>query len=153
MNQSEKNPLGLYTIGIVALFLAGFFLLVVFGARSFRDTVKGQSHNMETRGILSYLSTSIKGSDTAGAVRVEDSGTGQVLVVADGDSGYGMRIYLRDGELVEDYASLDAPLRPEEAQVVGETSLFKVERPREDLLIIHTDTGRVLLRLRSEGGA
>ena len=152
MNHTERNPLGLYTIGIVALFLAGFFLLVVFGARSFRDTVNGQYHNMDTRGILSYLSTTVKSCDTADAVRVENGENGQVLVVADGDSGYGFRIYLREGDLVEDYASLSSPFMPEEAQVIGEATLFQVEQPEDDVLVVHTDAGRLLLKLRSEGG-
>ena len=69
--RENKTPLGLYTIGIAALFLAGFLLLVILGARSYRDTVAGQSANMATRSLLSYLATAVKASDTADAVTVE----------------------------------------------------------------------------------
>ena len=35
--EDQKSPLGLYSIGIAALFLLGFFLLVVFGAQNYLD--------------------------------------------------------------------------------------------------------------------
>ena len=53
MKEDNRSPLGLYTIGIAALFLAGFFLLVVFGAQSYRNTVAGQNGNMRSRALLS----------------------------------------------------------------------------------------------------
>ena len=46
MKKEHRSPIGLYTIGVAALFLAGFFLLVVFGAQSYRNTVAGQNGNM-----------------------------------------------------------------------------------------------------------
>ena len=152
MKQEERSPLGFYTIGIAALFLAGFFLLVVFGAQSDRNTVSGQNDNMRSRALLSYFSTTVKGYDTAGAVSVRDSDYGQVLVIEDGGSGYGLRIYQYQGSLVEDYASLASALSPEEAQVIGETATFALRFQRDDLLSIETDVGNVLLHLRSEGG-
>ena len=152
VKKEERSPLGYYTIGIAALFLAGFLLLVVFGSQSYRNSVVGQNENMQSRALLSYLATTVKANDAAGGVRVEDSAYGPVLSVADGSSGYAVRIYQHEGLLLEDYAAADAELQPEEAQQIGETALFRIERPREDLLLIRTDAGRVLLQLRSEGG-
>ncbi|MBQ9250326.1 MAG: DUF4860 domain-containing protein [Oscillospiraceae bacterium] len=152
MKKEERSPLGYYTIGIAALFLAGFLLLVVFGSQSYRNTVAGQNENMQSRALLSYLATTVKAGDISGGVRVADSAYGPVLSVADGGSGYAVRIYQHEGLLLEDYAAADAELQPEEAQQIGETELFQIEQPGEDLLLIRTDAGRVLLRLRSEGG-
>ena len=59
MKREGTSPLGLYTIGIAALFLAGFFLLVVFGAQSYRDTVGGQNRNGEARAELAYLAAAV----------------------------------------------------------------------------------------------
>jgi len=138
-------------IGIVGLFLAGFFLLVVFGAKSYGNIVAAQNGNMETRATLSYISTSVKGSDSAGAVEIMDSEYGHVLIINDGDTGFALRIYRCNGELVEDFAASGAGLSPENSQVIGETQVFEVERPCSDMLIVRTDEGRVILRLRSEG--
>ena len=152
VKREGSSPLGLYTIGIAALFLAGFFLLVVFGAGSYRNTVSGQNDNMDSRALLSYLATTVKGHDSAGAVAVREGAEGSILTLADGDSGYALRIYRCGGVLVEDYAPLDAGLRPEEAQSIGVTALFTVER-QGDLLRLSTDAGQILLRLRSGGAA
>ena len=146
----KKTGLGLYTIGIAALFLAGFFLLVVFGAQSYRDTVRGQNRNMHSRALLSYLSTTVKGYDAEGAIRVdEDSKAGKVLILSEGRSGYALRIYRINGTLVEDYARADAALHPEDAQIIGETTVFDPVLT-DGLLTVSCDAGKLMLHLRSE---
>ena len=126
VKKNNSSPLGLYTIGIAALFLAGFFLLVVFGAQSYRNTVAEQNGNMHTRALLSYLATTVKGYDSRGAVSVrEDPAAGKVLWLEDGDSGYAVRIYRRDGMLLEDYAADSLELRPEDAQTIGVGGIFR----------------------------
>lgn len=152
MKRQSSSPLGLYTVGIAALFLAGFFLLVVFGAQSYRNTVAEQNGNMASRALLSYLSTTVKGYDTRGAVRIEQGEDGTVLHIADGDTGFALRIYRHDGMLLEDYAAADSPLSPESAQAIGATELFEAALS-DGLLRLQTDAGEVLLHLRSEGGA
>ena len=152
MRQTDKSPLGFYTIGIAALFLAGFFLLVVFGAKSYRDTADGQSHNMQSRALLSYLATSVKTNDNRGAVSVEDTAEGTVLVISDGDTGFALRIYCHEGFLVEDYAAQSSPLRPKNGQKIGQTAQFSVETLPGGVLRMTTAAGQVLLHLRSEEG-
>ena len=72
MRKERHFSLGFYTIGVAALFLAGFFLLVVFGAQSYRNTVKGQNGNMQSRALQSYLSTTVKAYDAADAVSLTE---------------------------------------------------------------------------------
>ena len=43
MRERRGISAGLLMIGIAAIFLAGFFLLVIFGAQSYRGTVVSQS--------------------------------------------------------------------------------------------------------------
>lgn len=148
----KQSPLGFYTIGIAALFLAGFFLLVMFGAQNYRNTVAGQNENMKSRALLSYISTVVKAYDTKDAINVEDSEFGQMLVISDGDTGYTLRIYRFEDKLVEDYASRKVPPNPEKANVIGVTKRFDLERTSEDMLSVFTDSGSVRLHLRSEGG-
>ena len=83
-------------------------------------------------------------------IREEDGNT--VLVIADEESGYASRLYLSHGHLVEDYAETGAALDPENAQIIGQTSVFTVEELTEGLLAVTTDAGRSLIRLRSQGG-
>ncbi len=149
MKQNGKNPILLLSVGLAALFLLGFLLLVAFGARSYRDIVDSQYANMDARSLGAYLAASVKANDSRGALRTEDSAYGEVFVVTDADSGYALRYYRFDGQLVEDFARDGAPLAPEEAQRIGPTERFSVEFGDGGLVIVSTDAGRTLLRLRS----
>lgn len=151
MKSKTGSPLGLYMIGVAALFLVGFFLLVVFGAQSYRDTVAGQRGNMDVRVLSSYLSTSVRAYDAAGGVRVLRE-EGDELRLADGDTGYSLRIYLSNGALVEQYCRDNAARDPDSAQIIGATETFAVEEVGEDVLRLTTDAGEILIRVRSEGG-
>lgn len=153
MKEKERSPLGWYTIGIAALFLAGFFLLVLFGALTYRNTVRSRNANYEVRGLTAYLTTATRANDSADSLRVyDDPAVGQVISVADGDSGFAFRIYRYDGHLVEDYNEADFDLNPEDAQIIGDTQTFAVEAAADGLWAVYTDAGRALIGLRSTEG-
>ena len=149
MKHSGKNPILLLSIGVVALFLTGFLLLVVFGARSYRDVVDSQYNSMDARGLTAYIAASVKANDSRGAVSVEDSDYGQVLVVTDSETGYALRYYRYDGQLVEDFARAGTLLAPEDAQPIAPTEVFSVERRADGFFSVATDAGRTLLYVRS----
>ena len=151
MKRSTRSYLGIYTIGVAALFLAGFLLLVVFGARTYRGVVSTQADNNADRALLSYFATCISGSDQAGGIKITDSEYGQVLEIPDGDSGYGLRIYSCDGRLFEVYGSLAMSLDPQQDISIGDTEEFHAEFVEDGILQITTDAGKTLIRLRSEG--
>ena len=150
MKNRNSNPIGLYTIGIVGLFLAGFFLLVIFGAQSYQGTVLSQDNNRNERAVLAYITTSVKYNDSRGAVTVSEDSSGDVLQIADGDTGYSLRIYLRGSDLVEDFDRTGSALDPDKAEVIGPCGEFECEMIRDDLLKVSTDRGQVLVQLRSE---
>ena len=143
---------GIYTMAVAGVFLAGFFLTVVFGAQTYREIAEGQSRNNEARALLSYISTCVRMNDTPGAVRVSREEGEPVLVIADGQSGYAIRIYRHGDSLVEDYGEADGALYPDMAQVIGETEEFRIEELENGAYAVVTDAGRVLFGLRSEKG-
>ena len=189
MRHNNRSLLGLYTIGIAALFLVGFLLLVVFGAGSYRGTVDAREQHSQQRALLSYIATSVQqtelgrvhveslgapadGSgaattaDAAGTtgntdnteadldndgVNAEDthagSGTaaGQMLVLDDGDTGFVTRIYLADGQLIEEYRNASTKPDPTQGRVIGNTSTFAIDAVADDLLRVTTDEGQVLV--------
>ena len=149
MKQDGNLPMAFYTMGIACLFLAGFFLLVFFGARSYRDAVTGQTENNQSRVLLSYLSPCVKASDSAGAVKLLENDGSQVLSIADGESGYCFRIYWQDGRLMEEYGLEQAQINPAAAREIGETKKFSVEEVSEDTFAVTTDAGKVLFHMRS----
>ena len=153
MKNKNSSPMTAYMIGIMALFMAGFLLLVFFGARTFRGAARGQEGNYNARNLVGYISTCVKARDRTGAVSVRDSAYGDVLVIKDGSKGYALHIYKYDGKLVEEFSKLDAEPRPEKATVIGDTGLFDAKL-EGSLLTVRTDAGTAQVRLRAttEGG-
>ena len=149
MKQDRNLPMAFYTMGIACLFLAGFFLLVFFGAQTYRDVVAGQTENNQSRVLLSYLSTCAKASDSAGAVELLENDSGQVLSIADGESGYCFRIYWQDGSLMEEYGQARTQINPAAAREIGRTEEFSVEEVAEGTFAVTTDAGRVVFHMRS----
>ena len=198
MRHHNRSLLGMYTIGIAALFLVGFLLLVVFGAGSYRGTVDAREQHSQQRALLSYIATSVQqtelghvhveslsapagnsgtaATDAAGTtgntdnteadldndgVNAEDqhagSGTaaGQMLVLDDGDTGFVTRIYLADGQLIEEYRNASTKPDPTQGRVIGNTSTFAIDAVADDLLRVTTDEGQVLVYIGgpAEAGA
>ena len=152
MSRERTSPLGLYTIGIAALFLVGFLLLIIFGAQVYRDTVTGQDQNNQTRALRSYLITCSRAAAPED-VQLKTSADGQVLVIRDSGTDYGLQIFLHDGKLVESYSRLDAQADPETAQPIAATSVFEVEKISDDAYAVTTDAGRSLIHLGGVEGA
>lgn len=138
-----------YTIGIVALFFAGFFMLVVFGALTYRNTARSQYANYDARSLTAYLTTAIRANDSENSVQISECAYGPLLTVADGDSGYAFQIYRYNGNLVEEYKACEAELTPDSAQTICDTEVFSAEWLTDDLLVVHTDAGRAMIGIRS----
>ena len=151
MKRMEGSATGLYTIGITALFMLGFLLLVIFGAQTYRNTVAGQTDNNERRATLSYLCSVIKTNDAGGAVSIREGDYGRMLVVRDG-SGYALHIFCKEGKLYEEYGPEDRGIHLKDAQLIGETDTFEIREVGQGLLEVATDEGRSILHLTSEGG-
>lgn len=149
MGQENRSPVTFMTMGIAGFFLAGFFLLVVFGAQTYRGIVQGQTENNHARELLGYLATCARANDSEDALRIETYGDGPMLVIADGTSGYAFRIYRYEGVLVEDYGLLDSGANPKTAMVIGETEIFWVEERQAGIVAVTTDAGTVLFHTRS----
>ena len=148
MNRTrEKNSvsMGLFTLGIATLFIGGLLMLVVFGAVTYRSVVGLQQGNDHTRALSAYLLTAVSERATD-PIRVEQSADGQVLVIAEPDTGYAVRIYCHDGMLVEDYARDGSALNPQSANPLGENAVFAVREAADGLLSITTDAGEVFVR-------
>ena len=55
----ESSLSGIYTMAVAGVFLAGFFLTVIFGAQTYREIADGQNRNNEARALLSNTDKSI----------------------------------------------------------------------------------------------
>lgn len=152
MKKQSGSPVTVYTMGVAAFFLACFLLLVVFGAQTYRKVVAGQNENHQSRALLSYLSACVRNGDGAGAIEVRGDAADEasrMLVAADGETGYAVRIYLENGSLMEEYGPINEKPALSAAQEIGRTETFRIEELSEGTYTVTTDAGRVLFHVRS----
>ena len=143
-----------YTIAIFALLLVGFLLVVIYGARTYGNTVESQRENNNQRAVLSYISTNVRNHDHRGGVSVEQGPQGDMLVLKDeiGEAVYLTKIYVLDGVLMEEYGRDGMATGAGQLQEIGECGFLQMERQSAQRLWVRTDAGSMLLHLRSESG-
>lgn len=154
MKKRRLDMTTFYTLGIYGLLLAGCLLLVLLGARTYGRTVESQRENDNHRAILSYLSTIIRNHDHENAVTIEQGPEGDMLVLTDEADGgiYATRIYLSEGQLVEEFSRAEAALGQGEKQIIGHCSTLEIKPVGDRSLRLCLDAGSVLVSLRSETG-
>jgi len=129
----------LSALTIAVLFIV-ILLLACFAAKSYEHSSALQYENDSHRVICAYVATAIK-DHTEGEVTPMDMNGNPGVSIEDGDTGYAHKIYLNNGLLLEEYTKADAPVNPEAATKIGETSQFDIRYISEDLLEIKTDKG------------
>lgn len=150
MKQEGTNRSGISMIVITVFFLGCFLTLILFGTGIYRSVADAHSHSSSRRALLSYLLTVSRVNESD--IRTEDGEFGTMLVIADGDTGYAVRIYAADGHLLEDYGKLGGKLYPDAASAIAETDVFEVQTVRPGLLEVTTSEGTVFLHTGQEGG-
>ncbi|MBQ2659035.1 MAG: DUF4860 domain-containing protein [Erysipelotrichaceae bacterium] len=146
--KKKESYSGLFIIGITAFFLGCFMLLIVFGVGVYRNVVEMQNQTNELRSLSSYLLTVSKVGEAG--ISVEEGAYGKMLVIEDGDTGYGNRIYVYEGELLEDFGKINGKLYPDAAIKIAETDVFTIEELENDLLKITTSAGSVYIHMLEE---
>lgn len=136
----------LSALTIAVLFLV-ILLLVVFTARSYQHGVDSQYENDTQRIVCAYVATAVKDHD-GGEVTPMDFDGNPGISIADGETGFAHKIYLSDGQLLEEYSRADMPVNPQTASKIGETSLFEIQYISDNLLEIKTDKGASYVNVR-----
>ena len=136
----------LSALTIAVLFLV-ILLLVVFTARSYQHGVDSQYENDTQRIVCAYVATAVKDHD-GGEVTPMDFDGNPGISIADGETGFAHKIYLADGQLLEEYSRTDMPVNPQTASKIGETSLFEIQYISDNLLEIKTDKGASYVNVR-----
>ena len=142
MKNRNVIPKELYTVIISAMFLSGFLLLVVFGAKTYQKTVYLQQENQNGRALCGYLNTSLKTDRTAGVILDKSR---HILWIQDSDMPeYGRCIYLDNGRIMEEYIRLDAEPFIDTATYIADSSRFDLlYHAEKKLLQIETSEGSV----------
>ena len=148
MRRDHDRILGIYTLAIALIFLAGFMLLVVFGARSFLAVSHSRQNGMNGRMLFSYIETLVRSSDSEDCLEIRETSFGDAIVITD-PTGYEFRIFHTDGAVYEQYCSPSIEMSTEDAQRIAFTGTFEPDLSEDGLLTVLTDSGRILVKLRS----
>lgn len=154
MKHQIKGTKSYFTIGLFALLVLATLALVLVGSRVYGLLVSGQNANSTNRIVKAYLSSQIRAADREHGVSFANGPEGQALVLREVlETGtYEVRIYLYEGNLMEEYAIAGTDFTPIRANIVAKTNQFDIENPEPNLLKIITGEGEIYMSLRSDNG-
>ena len=143
-----------------AILLAVFFVVLMTGLAAgvamYQSVATNQMEMNAARMQSGLLGSSIHANDEGNALGTGNGPEGRSLVLTkrDADGGrYEMRLYLYQGNIVQEYSVAGAAYTPNRAQPLFASTTFDFQL-RGSLLTIFTDQGATNVALRSgQGGA
>lgn len=148
--QGKRLDSAPFALALFVLMLGCVLMLAVFGAQVYGALTASQNRNKEVRAGLSYVAARLRAADAAQAVSVASGPQGDALLLSDigEDTGYETRIYLCDGQLVEEYTAAENEYDPASAQPVARTDTFAVTVDNH-LVTVSTDQGTIRVFLHT----
>ncbi|MDO4536921.1 MAG: DUF4860 domain-containing protein [Coriobacteriales bacterium] len=152
---SSNDRRRLFALLLFAVFVTVVLIAMVVGIESYGTLVKMSNSNDARLMSLSPLVSNVRANDVSGSVAVGTGPEGRSLVLVHSDSmdTYETRIYLYEGNIVQEYALAGNPYTPSKATVLSASNSFEFSYS-DDLLSITTDAGTAKVALRNiQGGA
>lgn len=154
--RDEKKSMArrLFPAILLLVFFAALLMALISGVQVYRSITETQARNSDRREGLDLVLNIVRANDSKGAIAEGEGPEGNSLVVVESlETGtYETRIYLYEGNIVEEYSLASSPYTPEKASVVCPSSEFEFSYSH-GLLAIKTSqgTGEVALRY-AQGG-
>lgn len=143
----QKSPVnGLLVFLIYGMFAVFSLLLVVIGAKVYRDVTVTGEENAQVRAMFSYVSNKVRMNPGGeGNVYLEERDGIPVLVLREISEGtaYETLIYCSDGVLRELYGAAGQEFYPESGEKITEVKDFSMEA---------AGNGQIILSAGKEGG-
>ena len=125
---------------IYGLFALFSLLLVVIGARVYRDITTEGRENTQVRAAFSYVANKVRMS--AEEVELTEQEGIQMLVLSGKIEGYETRIYYYEGALREIFQETEQTFYPEAGETIAETAEFRFEKTETGGLKLYTQDAR-----------
>lgn len=133
-NVKVNGVLMLLVYGIFALFS---LLLVVVGARVYRNIVSAGQRNTQTRAAFSYVAGKLRMStQSPGGLKIREENGTDILVLNARTEGYETRIFYYDGAIRELYQASEQEFIPEMGEKIVEVSDFRIDTTEEGNLLL-----------------
>ena len=144
-----------FSILLFVVFVVVDLLALVIGTSSYGSLTKMQAANDARIMTLGPITSSIRANDAADSIRTGEGPEGKALVLATSDEAgtYETRIYLYEGNIMQEYALADAPYAPQKATALSPSSEFDFFYD-DGVLTVTTEAGSAKVALRNlQGGA
>ena len=130
----------LFTLALFCVFAASALIVVYIGADVYRSTVDRAEEDFRLNTTLSFVSTKIRQHDNYGAIRIEQFGGSNALVLEQpiGENIFETWIYFYNGTLRELFTNQAnaATMSPSAGQVLLNVFSFDVEQPHDSIIAI-----------------
>lgn len=143
----------LFPVLLLLVFFAALLLALISGVSVYKSVTNSQARNASRREGLDLVLNVVRANDAKDCVAVGEGPEGRSLVVVENlESGtFETRIYLYEGNIVEEYSVAGSPYTPEKASVICESSTFEFSYGH-GLLAIKTSQGTGEIALRNMQG-
>ena len=146
---------GLFSVALFMVFITVVLVSLLVGTRIYSRIDRQQAEIDDSRLGMSLLVNYVRATDAADSVGEGEGPEGKALVLMEHlrSGTYETRIYLYQGQIVEEYAPAGKPYAPAKASQIMESGSFKFDYT-DGLLTITTDAGSAEVALRcAKGGA
>ena len=147
MKERTNKITDILSLTVLAVFALCTLLVLLLGAKVYRNLVESGAETYRTRTASQYLTTRVQ---QAGEISVSDFEGSDALVIREevGNRVYLTRIYCHDGWLRELYAAESADLQPADGEKVLEAEVLSLSL-ENGLLRAEIDGSSLILQLRA----
>ena len=142
-----------FTVALLAVFFVVLMTGLAAGVAMYQAVANNQIDTNRARMQAGLLASNVHANDVAGSIGMNRGPEGRSLVFSEtiGSETYETRIYLYQGNIVQEYSLSGSEYTPARAQPLIESSTFDFEQ-HGNLLVIRTDQGATNIALRSDQG-
>ena len=150
MKERTSKLTDLATLLLFAVAALCVLLVLMLGARTFRNLVRNGREQFENRTAVQYVITRVRQAET---VEIAEFDSCEALVIPEQINGkiYLTQVYLYDGYLRELFCAADADLSAKDGQKLVPVEKLQL-RLEDGLLHIQINSRQVLLRLSGKEG-
>lgn len=142
-----------FTVALLAVFFIVLMTGLAAGVSMYQAVANNQIDTNRARMQAGLLASNVHANDAFNAIGTNQGPEGRALILSEtvDSETYEMRIYLYQGNIVQEYSLAGSEFTPARAQPLIESSTFDFEQ-HGNLLIIKTDQGATNVALRSYQG-
>ena len=152
--ENKGTATRVFTVALMAVFFIVLMTGLATGVAMYQAVANNQIDTNNARMQASLIASNVHSNDVARSIGMSQGPEGKSLVLSEtiDSETYEMRIYLYQGEIVQEYSVAGSEYTPARAQPLFESSTFDFEQ-HGSLLVIKTDQGATNVALRSfQGG-